>query len=311
VNAVDTHEPLLVLAAAVLWDLARGEPPAALHPVVWMGGVARALERRVRWGSRTGELLQGAAIAAMVPALFAAGAGLVLAAPWPLRLPLSVWLLKSSFAVRALGAAGRTVRVALAAGDLANARRALGSLCSRDASALGEAEVAAGAVESIAENTCDSVVAPLLFYACLGLPGAVAYRAVNTLDALIGYHGRYEYLGKASARLDDLLNLVPARASAGLLLLAGAVSGGDLAHCARILARDRARTASPNAGWSMAAMAGLLRVRLEKRGHYALGDVGRAVDHRTIDHAWRIAGRASVMAMLATALALCAGRPLG
>ena len=171
---------------------------------------------------------RGWLIALLVPAAFAVATALLMSAltgwPW-LRLAAGFWLVKSTFAVRALGEAGNGVRRALANGDLPAARVALGSLCSRDASQLGPEAVAAGAVESLAENASDSVVAPLFCFALFGLPGAIAYRAINTADAMIGYHGRHEYLGKAAARLDDLANWLPARLTAGLLLAAGAVRG--------------------------------------------------------------------------------------
>src|SRR5262249_61854725 len=121
-----------------------------------------------------------------------------------------------------LGVAALDVRHALAGGRLHDARYALRSLCSRDASQLDPPLLVAAAIESVAENASDSFVAPLFYYALFGLPGAVFYRAVNTLDAMIGYHGRYEYLGKAAARLDDVLNFVPARLTAALLLAARA-----------------------------------------------------------------------------------------
>ena len=300
-------ETLLVLGGAVLWDRLMGEPPAAIHPVVWMGRVISACEKRVKRGSPASQLLQGAAIAVGVPALFALATSIVLVGlsetPW-LRLLVSIWLLKSTFAVSALGAAAADVRRALALGDLTAARIALTSLCSRDASELDAAAVAAGAVESVAENTADSVVAPLLFFVLFGLPGAIFYRAVNTLDARIGYHGRYEFLGKASARLDDLLNWVPARIAAGLLLVAGAWQKLDARRGWQVLWRDGGRTESPNAGRPMAAMAGLLGVRLEKPGHYALGDATRPLSPQTIAVAWRVARGAAFLAFVAAALAV-------
>ncbi len=300
-------ETLLVLGGALLWDRLFGEPPAGMHPVVWMGRVISWCEKRTRRGPPANQLLQGAAIAVGVPTLFAAGTALVLLGlsdtPW-LRLLVSVWLLKSTFAVSALGAAATEVRRALALGDLPAARAALGSLCSRDASELDAAGVAAGAVESVAENTADSVVAPLLFFVVFGLPGAIFYRAVNTLDARIGYHGRYEFLGKASARLDDLLNWVPARLAAGLLLLAGAWHRLDARRGWQVLVRDGGATESPNAGRPMAAMAGLLGVRLEKPGHYALGDATSPVGPQTIALAWQVARAAAMFAFVAAALAI-------
>lgn len=297
------HQGLLVLSMAVLWDLALGEPPARFHPVVWMGRVIRTLDLRARRGSPADELLQGAIIALVVTGLFAGGAALLLR--WPdalwLRLGLGAWLLKASFAQRALDQAAMAVARALAAGDLPAARTGLRSLCSRDPSALGPEAVAAGAVESVAENTSDSVVAPLLFFALFGVPGAIAYRAVNTMDAMIGYHGRYEYLGKAAARFDDLLNLIPARLTAALLLLAGLVHGHDARRGIAVLRRDGARTESPNAGRPMAVMAGLLGVVLEKDGHYCLGE-GRLPDAGAITAACRVARTAGALACVLAGL---------
>jgi adenosylcobinamide-phosphate synthase len=129
-----------------------------------------------------------------------------------------------------------------------------------------------------------------------GVPGAIFYRAVNTLDAMIGYRGRYEYLGKAAARLDDLLNLVPARLTAAFLLLSGTLAG-TVRNGWRILLRDGANTASPNAGRPMAAMAGLLRVELTKDGHYRLGDAERPITCDTISEAWRLVRLAAGLAI--------------
>jgi adenosylcobinamide-phosphate synthase len=288
-----------VLAGALALDLALGEFPARLHPVVWMGRAISALERRAPAAGRAAQLAHGAAMALLVPALFAGGA-LVLclaARPWPaLSIAVEATLLKSTFAVRALGEAAGEVARALGRGALDEAREALRALCSRDPSRLDAPLVAAAAVESVAENASDSVVAPLLFWAVLGVPGAVAYRAVNTLDARVGYRGRYEWLGKASARLDDLLNLVPSRVTAALLLAAGLACRADARRGLAVLRRDGARTESPNAGRPMAAMAGLLGVQLEKVGQYRLGDPVRPVTAETISAAWRIASLAALAA---------------
>lgn len=279
------------LAAALAIDVAYGELPARLHPVVWMGRFARAAERRLpRSGPRV-ELAGGLLLALGVPLACAAVA---LAAAALLRpLPLLGWVvhvlvLTAMFALRALGDAARAVRRSLDASDLGAAREALRSLCSRDPSQLSSEDLIGASVESVAENASDSIVAPLFYYACFGLLGAVVYRAVNTLDAMVGYHGRYEYLGKASARLDDALNLVPARLTAGLLLLAGALLGQDVVRGVAVWRRDGGVTESPNAGRPMATMAGLLRVRLEKAGHYRLGDPDEALKPQHIGTAWQI-----------------------
>jgi adenosylcobinamide-phosphate synthase len=184
---------------------------------------------------------------------------------------LSVWLLKTTFSVRALLEASRSVEERLAADDLHGGRGALRSLVSRDRSALDHAHIASAAIESVAENLSDSYVAPLFWYAVGGLPAALAYRAVNTADAMVGYRGRYEYLGKASARMDDLANYVPARLSGLALVAAASLAGSDASSAAYVMRRDHGRTASPNAGWPMAAAAGALGIWLEKIDQYRLG----------------------------------------
>jgi adenosylcobinamide-phosphate synthase len=293
-----------LLPLAVAWDLLLGEPPVWVHPVVGMGNLARALERRAPAEGDGRQLIYGAALALVPPALYA----LAIGRGWRglrerpiLALAVGVPLLKSTFAIRELRRAGGRVRAPLAAGDLAAAREGLRSLVSRDVSALDAVLVAAAATESLAENLSDSIVAPFLYYALFGLPGAVAYRAINTLDAMIGYRGRYEWLGKAAARLDDLANLAPARLTAGLIIVAAAIAGEDVGAAWATLRRDAYVTASPNAGWPMAAMAGALGVELEKVGHYRLGASGAAVDAATIQRADRLvtlaAGGAAVLAI--------------
>ena len=155
---------------------------------------------------------------------------------------------------------------------MGEARYELRSLVSRDAAALDQSLASAAAIESVAENTTDSYIGPWLAFALLGLPGAFAFRAVNTLDSMIGYRGRYEYLGKASARLDDAMNLIPARISAAMMLAAGALCRLPAGRGWRWALTGRRLTASPNAGWTIGAMSGLLGVALEKSGHYRIGE---------------------------------------
>ena len=162
-------------------------------------------------------------------------------------------LLRTTFTVRGLSSAAMRTRQALGEGRLDDARTSLRSRVSRDPTTLTTRLVAASAIESVAENTTDSYIGPWLAFALLGVPGAVAFRAVNTLDSMLGYRGSYEYLGKAAARLDDAVNLVPARLSALMLLVSGAL----VRLAWSIMLRDRRYTASPNAGWTMSAMAGL------------------------------------------------------
>ena len=281
-----------VLLIALALDLLLPEPPNAIHPVVWMGRLISIFERFATKTGNTVVFLLGVFMAAALPALFAAVAWLAIIALFALGdIPFLIGgavLLKTTFAVRGLASAARETQRSIEDADIHLARHSLRGLVSRDATELSEPLVAAAAIESVAENTTDSFIAPWLAFALLGLPGAFAYRAVNTLDSMIGYRGKYEYLGKASARLDDLLNLIPARLSASLLLLAGAVSGCRVRQGCRTALREHRLTASPNAGWTIAAMAGLLGVSLEKPGHYRLGGERREPAARDIVRAVQV-----------------------
>jgi adenosylcobinamide-phosphate synthase len=295
---------LAVLGGALALDLVAGEPPNLAHPVVWMGRLQRALRRRAP-KPPAHAFAWGGLMALVGPLLFGGGAWLLLRAlgRWPLvELGVEIYLLKSAFAIRALAAAGLKVARALAAGDLEAAREGLRSLCSRDPSRLPASLVAAAAIESVAENTSDSFVAPLFYWALLGVPGALAYRAANTLDALIGYHGETEWLGKPAARLDDALNLVPARLTAALLVVASAMVARP-ANALRVWLRDGAATESPNAGRPMAAMAGALGVELEKVGCYRLGSGGNAPAAGDIGRAVAVMALACALAAAIAALA--------
>jgi adenosylcobinamide-phosphate synthase len=283
-------EACCVLAAAWLLDQTLGEPPAALHPVVWMGWVIAPL-KRMRRRAAVLELALGGLYALGVTLGFALGTYKLLHAlrAWPaLRLALEVYLLWSCFALRGLIHAGRALQTALGRGDLASARVALTGLCSRDPSDLSEPELVGATIESISENTSDSVVAPLFYFALLGVPGVVFYRAANTLDAMVGYRGRFEHLGKLAARLDDALNLVPARLTTLTLWCGGALLQLSPDVGRRVWWRDRARTESPNAGQVMAMTAGLLEVQLSKRNAYVLGAELRAPDAAALAQALRL-----------------------
>jgi adenosylcobinamide-phosphate synthase len=299
------------LGAALAIDLLFGELPTRLHPVVWMGTIVRWVERAFPRHGPLRQLTAGTLCALLLPSGFALASLLVLRSlePWPLvRWLGEVLLLTGMFAARALGDAARKVKQALDQAELHTARDGLRSLCSRDPSQLAAADLVGASVESLAENASDSFVAPLFYYLLFGLPGAVFYRTVNTLDSMLGYHGHYEYLGKASARLDDLLNFIPARITAVLLLVAGALRGLNVRRAIAIWRRDAATTESPNAGRPMATMAGLLGVRLEKTGHYQLGDAVEPLVSQKIDDAWRVVQLAGgvCVALALTALAVAA-----
>ncbi len=292
----------LVLLLALGLDRLLPEPPAKVHPVVWMGRAITAMERvaptrpfpaflfgclivvTVAGGSTVLAWLAMDALASVHPLAYVFGGAVIL---------------RTTFTVRGLSSAANMTRQALDGGRLVAARESLRNLVSRDPSGLTVPLVAASAIESVAENTTDSYIGPWLAFAVLGVPGAVAYRAVNTLDSMLGYRGKYEYLGKAAARLDDAVNLVPARIAALLLLLSGALARLPVRRGWSIMRRDNRFTASPNAGLTMSAMAGLLGTRLEKPGHYCLGEGLREPGARDIGAAIRVADGTAILGTVA------------
>jgi adenosylcobinamide-phosphate synthase len=258
-------------------DVLGGDPPNRLHPVAWIGNWISVGRRLAPKRSNAARFLFGCGwvlfsvvlIGGITLAIQAASTLL----PWIVMIGLQAFLLKCMFSTRSLSKAAGYVSIALRANELPEARRQLSyHLVSRNTESLTESQVAAATIESVAENTSDSIVAPLFFFAIGGLPGAAIYRFANTCDAMWGYRNtEFEWLGKAAARLDDLLNLAPARITAMLILLSGAVLGLPWTRGLRIWWRDRYQTSSPNAGHPMSAVAGVLGVALEKLDCYTLG----------------------------------------
>jgi adenosylcobinamide-phosphate synthase len=304
------NEPSGVLLVAIGIELVIGDPVSRWHPVALFGRLVAWLVDRAPdvWGPQ--QLVYGAVAVAVSVGAVAALSALALRAMEEVAPIAAVLvgglLLKSSLSYRQLEREATRVAGEIEAGRLAGARTALRALVSRDTASLSEGHAASAAVESLAENLCDSVVAPLCFFLLWGVPGALAYRAINTWDAMVGYHGRYEYLGRAAARFDDLANLIPARLTAGLLVLAAAIARADGYGALAGVFRDHGRTESPNAGWPMAAMAGALGVRLEKEGHYRLGErfplCGAADVHRSVRISRIATGLAAILALGTTTL---------
>jgi adenosylcobinamide-phosphate synthase len=289
------------LAAGMAADALLADPRRG-HPVAGFGAVAAAVERRAHRDSR----LAGAAYAlALTAGTAAAGAAaqraLPAAAPRAAVTALATWAVIGGTSLRREAAA---MSRHLEDGDLGAARARLPHLCGRDPSALDAAGLARATVESVAENTSDAVVGPLVWGAVAGVPGLVAYRAVNTLDAMVGHRSpRYERFGWAAARADDVANLLPARLCAGLASAAAPLVGGHPSHALRAWRRDGHKHPSPNAGPVEAAFAGALGRTLGGRLCYAgrvedrplLGN-GPAPDVADIERAARLSAAVAVTA---------------
>ncbi|QBK05349.1 cobalamin biosynthesis protein CobD [Hylemonella gracilis] len=317
-----------VTCAVAVWvalvvDRCWGEPRARLHPVVWMGRYLGWAGDRLQRGAvqqpeqRDWKIFWRAAL------LWCMGVAIVSGATWGLQtvaLMLPWWaaglalglLLKPLLAWALLRDEVQAVEAALGQ-SLAAGRERLRWLVSRDVAPLTEIQVRESAIETLAENLNDSVVAPLFWFALLGLPGAALYRFANTADAMWGYPGLYQgrnwaWAGKWAARADDVLSWVPARLTAALLLLAAGLR--SLAWARRLPAQAR-QTPSPNSGWPMAAMALALGLRLSKPGVYVLHAQGRAPQAADAARAVRLGARALVLGAVLASLALFSVAPLG
>ena len=299
---------LIMLPMALAIELVMGEPPRPIHPVVWMGKVTSFLERGNSGQRRLAQFIYGAGMTLITIGLFTIPVYFILFYIGNLSfiayLVVGAALLKSTFSMKELRRVALSVKGLLLSDKLDEARRELGSLANRDTQSLDKPLIVSATVESVAENACDSFVAPLFYYLLFGVPGAFAYRVVNTLDAMIGYRGKYEYLGKFAGKLDDVLNFIPARLTALLLVAANSLSGRSARASWRVALSEHAKTESPNAGWTMGVAAGALDVQLEKVGHYRLGQAGTPLVPGTIDASLKLALIAGLIWVL---LCLAAG----
>ena len=275
---------MLFAAAAMLWDLITGEPKRLYdkirHPVSWMASLLMFFEgrlNRLQYSAFTRKIFGGfsllvcislwGSIAFSVEKLVASS----LQGHEPLKLLVMALLASIFIAARSLFDHVTTVKDALENGSLEASQRAVAKIVGRQTDTLDKTAVARAATESLAENFSDGVVAPVFWLLIGGLPGIVIYKMVNTADSMVGYKTeRFGNFGWASARLDDLLNLIPARLTALLILLSGfLLRTGRVAKAAHVVVRDSGLHASPNAGWPEAAMAGMLEARLGGPRQYA------------------------------------------
>jgi adenosylcobinamide-phosphate synthase len=259
----------LTLGCAYVADLICGDPEWFPHPVRLIGRLTsggEALARPGR-GSVRRNLVVGAVLSASVVTITVASTVVVIVtARWlhpSLGFTTDVILAWTALATGSLLGEARHVLRALDGDDLVRARQRLARIVGRDTDTLPESEVSRALIETLAESTCDGIVAPLFYLVIGGIPGALAYKAINTLDSMIGHReAPYTYFGRCAARLDDVANFIPARVAAAAILLAAAITGGHAKDALRVWWRDHAQHDSPNAGHPEAAMAGALGVTL-------------------------------------------------
>ena len=295
-------------------DLLLGDPAWMPHPVVFMGRCISALEkslRRIFPKTPKGELVGGVILAAVLPLGTLAFTGLCV---WGLGLvhPVLGFALQVLWCWQALAAKGlrqesENVRRALDTGTLDDARKAVSRIVGRDTAALSREGVIRAAVETVAENFSDGVVAPLFWMLIGGAPLALAYKAVNTMDSMVGYkNDRYLYFGRAAAKLDDAANWLPSRLAALLLVAAAPLTGQNAKRAFVLWRRDRRKHASPNSAQTESAMAGALGVRLAGPASYFgkvhqkpwIGDDTRPIEPQDITRAGRMLYAGSALALV-------------
>lgn len=305
---------ILAVALGFLLDLLIGDPRWIYHPVRLVGHLISALEKLLRGAfpkTERGELAAGALLLALTAGITTAAAwGALLLAGWIhpcVRFLAETVMCCQLLATKSLKDETMKVYDALREKDLEKARYAVSMVVGRDTAVLDDTGVTKAAVETVAENTSDGIIAPLLFMVIGGAPLGFFYKAVNTMDSMVGYkNDRYLYFGRAAARFDDVLNYIPARLSAALMTAAAALCKMDAKNAWRIYKRDRYCHSSPNSAHTEAVAAGALHIQLAGNAYYfgklyekpTLGDADRPVEYEDIRRACRLLYGTAILALL-------------
>jgi adenosylcobinamide-phosphate synthase len=266
---------ITALTGGIGLDYLLGDPSNRYHPVAWLGRIIEWSIPRLKGRS---EKAKGAIFAVILVVAAGSCVNLLICASTYLAGALtaaiaSSIILKIAIAVKGMERHAKAIMACIEAGDLESARYNLSMIVRRKTDGLDEQHILSATIECISESTVDGIASPLFYYSIFGPGGAFAYRTINTLDSMVGYKNHYyKDIGWMSARLDTITNYLPARITALLMIASAKILGADWRNSLYILNRDHSKTFSPNAGYPMATMAGALRVRLEKIGHYTLGD---------------------------------------
>lgn len=305
---------MLAVGLGFLLDLLIGDPHWLYHPIRLVGHLISVLEKLLRSifpKTERGELAAGGCLLVLTSGITACAAwGLLLLAGMVhpgVRFALETVMCYQILATRSLRDETMKVYDALKAGDVEGARHAVSMVVGRDTAPLDDIGITKAAVETVAENTSDGIVAPLLFLVLGGAPLGYFYKAVNTMDSMVGYKNEtYLYFGRAAARFDDVVNYIPARVSAVLMVCAGGLLGMDAGNAWRIYVRDRCNHSSPNSAHTEAAAAGALHIQLAGNAYYfgklyekpTLGDADRPVEYEDIRRVNRLLYGTAVLALL-------------
>lgn len=313
---------MLSIWTAFILDSVLGDPASMPHPVRLMGNYISSFEKHVRKHAKS----KGGTKAAGIMLLITTAGFSYLLTWYVLKLAgwinpylyhaVNILLMYTCIAARCLSDEGIRIYKSLKEGDLEKSRKQLSMIVGRDTAGLDESGITRGAVETVAENTSDGVIAPLFYMFIGGAPLAMAYKAVNTMDSMVGYKNeRYLHFGWAAARFDDAANYIPARLTGLLMVLASMLLGLDYKRSLNILRRDRRNHSSPNSGFPEAAAAGALGVQLGGTNYYfgkpvekpTIGQPLRPLDRNDIKSAIRLMYTASTLALALFTIIFCLG----
>ena len=271
-------DSLLIFSLAFLIDLVFGELPDSIHPTLWMGKVIDYFKPKIKSENPRAEKINGVLLGIFIIILFAVPVYFVIFLVrkflgWVPYIVVSAFLLSTAIAIKCMKQYTLPVANCLENEDCDKAKELLPFIVRRDPTGLNKRHIISAAVETTAEGTTDGITSPFFYFALFGVPGAVAFRVINTLDSMVGYKDRdHINIGWFSAKMDTIANYIPARLTAILMVLAARLLKENWRNSWRILQRDKKNTESLNAGWTLSAMAGALSIQLEKPGFYRIGD---------------------------------------
>jgi len=271
-------DSLLIFSLAFLIDLVFGEVPDRIHPTLWMGKVTAYFKSKLKNENSRVEKINGVLLCLLLIVLFVVPVYFMLFwvhefFGWLPYIVASAIILQTTFAIKCMKQYTLPVADAVEKEDYDKAKQLLPFIVRRNPTELTKQHIISAAVETIAEGTTDGITSPFFYFALFGVPGAVAFRVVNTLDSMVGYKDRdHINIGWFSAKMDTIANYIPTRLTAILMMLTALLLRENWRKSWRILQRDRKNTESPNAGWTISTMAGALNIQLEKPGFYKIGD---------------------------------------
>jgi adenosylcobinamide-phosphate synthase len=271
-------DSVLIFSLGFLIDLVFGELPDRVHPTLWIGKVIAYFKPKIKSENSQVEKLNGVLLGVFVVLLFTVPAYFMIFLVhkflgWLPYIVVSAFLLSTTVAIKCMKQYTLPVADCLEKANYEKIKELFPFIVRRDPTGLTKRHIISAAVETIAEGTTDGITSPFFFFALFGIPGAVAFRAINTLDSMVGYKDKSHInIGWFSAKVDTIANYIPARLNSVLMMLAAFLLSENWRKSWRILRRDRMNTESSNAGWTLSAMAGALNIQLEKPGFYKIGD---------------------------------------